>query len=178
MLGRVSAGAEKMGLLIDDLLRLSRIARQTMRIEPVDLSALAREVADELQAAEPKRQVVWIIAAQVSAAGDPGLLRVALQNLIGNAWKYSSKRDPARIEFGIAEKDGRQVYFVRDDGAGFDMMYAKKLFGPFQRLHSAEEFPGTGIGLATVARILHRHSGKVWAEGRVGEGATFYFSLD
>ena len=178
MLGRVGAGAEKMGLLIDDLLRLSRIARQTMRIEPVDLSALAREVADELQAAEPKRQVVWIIAAQVSAAGDPGLLRVALQNLIGNAWKYSSKRDPARIEFGIAEKDGRQVYFVRDDGAGFDMMYAKKLFGPFQRLHSAEEFPGTGIGLATVARILHRHSGKVWAEGRVGEGATFYFSLD
>ena len=177
MLGRVGAGAERMGLLIDDLLRLSRIARQTMRIEPVDLSALAREVADELQAAEPKRHVVWVIAAQVSAAGDPGLLRVVLQNLLGNAWKYSSRRDDARIEFGATVQGARPVYYVRDNGAGFDMTHAKQLFGPFQRLHSAEEFPGSGIGLATVARILHRHCGEVWAEARVGEGASFYFSL-
>jgi light-regulated signal transduction histidine kinase (bacteriophytochrome) len=111
------------------------------------------------------------------AEGDPGLLRVALQNLIGNAWKYSSKRNGARIEFGACEKDGRPAYFVRDNGAGFDMVYVQKLFGAFQRLHSESEFPGSGIGLATVARILHRHGGKAWAEGRVGEGATFYFSL-
>ena len=177
MLRRVGAGAQKMGLLIDDLLRLSDISRQTMRIGAVDLSALARELADELQAGEPERRAEWIIAPGVTAEGDAGLLRAALQNLIGNAWKYSSRRDEARIEFGIAQSDGRPVYFVRDNGAGFDMSYAKKLFGAFQRLHSTTEFPGTGIGLATVARILHRHGGKVWAEGSVGEGATFYFSL-
>jgi PAS domain S-box-containing protein len=177
MLRRVGAGAQKMGLLIDDLLRLSGISRQTMRIGAVDLSALARELADELQAGEPERRTEWIIAPGVTAEGDAGLLRAALQNLIGNAWKYSSRRNEARIEFGIAQSDGRAVYFVRDNGAGFDMTYAKKLFGAFQRLHSTTEFPGTGIGLATVARILHRHGGKVWAEGCVGEGATFYFSL-
>jgi PAS domain S-box-containing protein len=177
MLRRVGAGAQKMGLLIDDLLNLSRISRQAMRVGPVDLSALARELADELHTAEPERGVEWIIAPQVSAEGDPGLLRVLLQNLIGNAWKYSSRRDDARIEFGVSEQDGRPAYFVRDNGAGFDMAYAQKLFGAFQRLHSTTEFPGLGIGLATVARILHRHGGRAWAEGRVGEGATFYFSL-
>jgi PAS domain S-box-containing protein len=177
MLARVSAGAQKMSLLIDDLLNLSRISRQTMRVGPVDLSALAREVVDELHAGEPGRRTEWIIAPGVAAAGDSGLLRVLLQNLIGNAWKYSSRREDARIEFGVTQQDGRPVYFVRDNGAGFDMAYAKKLFGAFQRLHTAAEFPGSGIGLATVARILHRHGGKAWAEGCVGEGATFYFSL-
>ncbi len=177
MLRRLSAGAQKMGLLIDDLLKLSRISRQEMRIEPVDLSALAREVVDELQMGEPERRVEWIIAPQVSARGDAGLLRVALQNLIGNAWKYSSRRDAARIEFGVVEKDGKSDYFVRDNDAGFDMADAKKLFGAFQRLHTEAEFPGSGIGLATVARILHRHGGKAWVEARPGEGATFHFSL-
>ncbi len=176
-LRRVSAGAEKMRQLIDDLLTLSRISRQAMEVEPVDLSALTREVADELHAGEPGRRVEWVVAPQVSADGDPGLLRLVLQNLIGNAWKYSSRRDAARIEFGAAEKDGQPAYFVRDNGAGFDMARATKLFGPFQRLHSAAEFPGSGIGLATVARILRRHGGSAWAEARVGEGATFYFSL-
>jgi PAS domain S-box-containing protein len=177
MLRRVNAGAEKMGLLIDDLLRLSRISRQSMRVGPVDLSALAHEAAEELQAGEPERRVEWVIAPQVSATGDPGLLGLVLQNLIGNAWKYSARRNAARIEFGVDENDGRRTFFVRDNGVGFDMAHAAKLFGAFQRLHSAAEFPGSGIGLATVARILYRHGGSAWAEARVGEGASFYFSL-
>ena len=130
-----------------------------------------------MQIEAPERKVEWVIAPQVTAVGDPGLLRVVLQNLLGNAWKYSSRRELARIEFGVGEKDGRPVYFVRDNGAGFDMAYAHKLFGAFQRLHSAAEFPGSGIGLATVARAIHRHGGDVWAEGGMGEGATFHFSL-
>ena len=177
LLQRVGAAARRMGELIEDLLKLSRISRQEIRIGPIDLSALARAVVEELQAAEPGRQADWVIASGVQAAGDAGLLRVTLQNLIGNAWKYSSNRDITRIEFGVVEKDGRPVYFVRDNGAGFDMAYSERLFGAFQRLHSPEEFPGTGIGLATVARIVHRHGGEVWAEGKVNEGATFYFSL-
>jgi light-regulated signal transduction histidine kinase (bacteriophytochrome) len=177
MLRRVSAGAENMAHLIDDLLNLSRISRQAMRIERVDLSALAREAAAELQAAEPGRKAEWLIAPQVTADGDPGLLRVVMQNLLGNAWKYSSKRETARIEFGLGEKDGQATYFVRDNGTGFDMAHAGKLFGAFQRLHTEAEFPGTGIGLATVARVIHRHGGEVWAEARVGEGASFYFTL-
>jgi light-regulated signal transduction histidine kinase (bacteriophytochrome) len=136
-----------------------------------------REIAEELKAAEPDRTVQWQIAAEARLEGDRGLLRVALQNLIGNAWKYSSKRDVAHIEFGTMSEDGQPVYFVRDNGAGFDMAYAEKLFGAFQRLHSPAEFPGTGIGLATVARIIHRHEGEIWAEGKVGEGASFYFCL-
>jgi len=177
MLGRVSAGAEKMGQLIDDLLKLSRVSRQEMKIEPVDLSEMAWEVIGELQAELPERRVEWVIAPQVLAMGDAGLLRVVLQNLIGNAWKYSSRREHARVEFGMIERDGRLAYFVRDNGAGFDMAQVKKLFGAFQRLHSTAEFPGSGIGLATVSRVIHRHGGDVWGEGRVGEGATFHFSL-
>ena len=177
MLRRVGAGALKMGLLIDDLLKLSQISRQAMRITTIDLSALAWEVAGELQLAAPERKVEWIISPQVSANGDPGLLRVVLQNLMGNAWKYSSKREGARIEFGICERDGRRAFFVRDNGAGFDTTYADKLFGAFQRLHSPGEFSGTGIGLATVKRIVQRHGGEVGAESVVGEGATFYFTL-
>jgi light-regulated signal transduction histidine kinase (bacteriophytochrome) len=177
MLGRVSAGAEKMDQLIDDLLKLSRISQQAMKTEPVDLSALARELAGELQASEPGRKAEWLIAPRVTAEGDPGLLRVVLQNLLGNAWKYSSKRAAARIEFGVDGKDGQVAYFVRDNGAGFDMAHAPQLFGAFQRLHSAAEFPGSGIGLATVSRIIHRHGGEVRGEGRVGEGAVFHFTL-
>ena len=177
LLGRVRAGAERMGVLIDDLLKLAQISRQELRVGPVDLSALAREAAEELSAAEPGRPVEWVIAPGITAHGDAGLVRVALRNLIGNAWKYSSRRDQARIEFGVTGGNGRREYFVRDNGAGFDMAYAGKLFGVFQRLHAASEFPGTGVGLATVARVVRRHGGQVRAEGRVGEGASFYFTL-
>ena len=177
MLRRVAAGVNKMAALIDDLLRLSRISRQAMRIQPTDLSALAWEAIGELQDGAPERKVEWVIAAQLSAKGDPGLLRVALQNLIGNAWKYSSKRADARIEFGLGAWRGRPAYFVHDNGAGFDMAYADKLFGAFQRLHSPGEFPGTGIGLATVKRIVQRHGGEVGAESEAEGGATFYFTL-
>ena len=177
MLRHVRSGAKKMGHLIDDLLKLSRVSRQEIQAEPVDLSEMAWEVIGELQGEAPERKIEWVIASGVSATGDPGLLRVVLQNIIGNAWKYSSRREHARIEFGISQTQGRPAYFVRDNGAGFDMAQAKRLFGAFQRLHSSAEFPGSGIGLATVARILQRHAGKAWAEGRLGEGATFYFSL-
>lgn len=177
ILRRVSAAAKKMGQLIEDLLKLSRLSRQEMQRGPVDLSALAREVAEELKGEAPERKAEWVIAPQVAAQGDRGLLRILLQNLIGSAWKCGSGRDALRIEFGVVEKKGRSVYFVLDNGAGFDMAYADRLFRAFQRLHSATEFPGTGIGLATVARIVHRHGGEVWAEGRVGKGAAFYFTL-
>lgn len=177
MLRRVGAGALKMGALIDDLLKLSQISRQEMRVDQIDLSALAWEVAGELQLEAPARKVEWVIAPQVSAEADVGLLRVVLQNLMGNAWKYSSKHESARIEFGVCQRNGRPACFVRDNGAGFDSAYADKLFGAFQRLHSPGEFAGTGIGLATVKRIIHRHGGEVGAESRVGEGATFWFTL-
>ena len=166
-----------MGVLIDDMLKLSKISRQEMHRESIDLSALVLEAAEDLQGAEPERNVKWNIAPQVSAQGDPGLMRVVVQNLIGNAWKYSSKRASAHIEFGIDEWNGRPAFFVRDNGDGFDMVYADKLFGAFQRLHSPGEFPGTGIGLATVKRIIHRHGGAVGAIGKEDEGATFYFTL-
>jgi PAS domain S-box-containing protein len=174
---RIRGGATRMANLIDDLLKLSRISRQKMDRESVDLSALAREAAEDLRGAEPERRVEWVIAPQVTVNGDRGLMQVVVQNLIANAWKYSSKRDAARIEFGIVERNGKPAYFVRDNGAGFDMAYANKLFQAFQRLHSPGEFPGTGIGLATVKRIIHRHGGEVRAEGKVGEGAMFYFTL-
>jgi light-regulated signal transduction histidine kinase (bacteriophytochrome) len=176
-LDRVRKGTEKMAALIDDLLRLSQISRQEMRIKPVDLCALAREVAADLQAEDPGRQVEWIIVPGVQTMGDAGLLEAVMRNLMGNAWKYSSGCARASIEFGLTHRKGRPVYFVRDNGAGFDMAYAGKLFGAFQRLHTPDEFPGSGIGLAIVARIIHRHGGDVWAEGQVGEGATFYFRL-
>lgn len=176
-LARVRAGSERMATLIDDMLKLSQLSRQAMTIEATDLSAMAREIAAELQAAEPTRQVDWGIAPDIIAMGDRGLLRIALQNLLDNAWKYSSRRGKARIEFGLGENAGRRAYFVSDNGTGFDMAHAGKLFGAFQRLHAPEEFPGSGIGLATVARIIRRHGGEVWAEGKVDEGATFRFTL-
>jgi light-regulated signal transduction histidine kinase (bacteriophytochrome) len=166
-----------MGRLIDDLFRLSRLTRAEMRRDRVDLSALAREIAAELRQTQPERQVEFIIARGVAASGDTHLLRVVLENLLGNAWKFTGRQTCARIEFGVTEEEGEPVYFVRDNGAGFDMAYASRLFGAFQRLHSTAEFEGTGIGLATVLRIIHRHGGRVWAEGEVDHGATFYFTL-
>lgn len=176
-LDRVCAGARRMEQLIEDMLRLSQVSRQDMRIGPTDLSRLAGDIAAELSAQAPERSVEWIIAPRLPAEGDAGLLRVALQNLLGNAWKYTSKRARGRIEFGCTEAPGRRVYFVRDNGAGFDMAHADKLFVAFQRLHSPAEFAGSGIGLATVARVIQRHGGKVWADARIGEGSTFHFTL-
>jgi light-regulated signal transduction histidine kinase (bacteriophytochrome) len=150
-----------------------------MRRVPVDLSGLAREVERGLRDAEPDRRVEVTVAPGLSAQGDPQLLRVALQNLLGNAWKYTGKKERARIELGALGANGAPpTFFVKDDGAGFDARYADKLFAPFQRLHAAHEFAGTGIGLATVQRIVQRHGGRIWAEGMVDEGATFYFTLE
>jgi light-regulated signal transduction histidine kinase (bacteriophytochrome) len=177
-LKRVRWGSERMSDLIDDMLKLSRVTRADMRRERVDMSALASEVLSELKSSQPEREVECVIAEGVIADGDAQLLRIALENLLGNAWKFTSKRPRARIELGQKEQqDGRAVYFVRDNGAGFDMQYAAKLFGTFQRLHSDEDFAGTGVGLATVQRIIARHGGRIWADGVVDEGATFYFTL-
>lgn len=176
-LRRVRAASQRMAQLIDDLLKLSRATRGEMRVEPVDLSAMARDVAGELRQSQPERAVEFAIADGVRAEGDPRLLRVVLENLLGNAWKFTSKRERARIEFGQMQQDGETVYYIRDNGAGFDMAFAAQLFRPFQRLHGPTEFPGTGIGLATVQRIVHRHGGRVWAEGEVDKGATVYFTL-
>ncbi len=176
-LQRVRAASRHMAQLIEDLLTLSRVSRSEMRRERVDLSALARTIAAELQRAQPERQVEFVMADGLVVQGDPGLLRVALANLLGNAWKFTGKHPRARIEFGAIRHDADQVYFVRDDGAGFDMAYADRLFRPFQRLHTIAEFEGTGIGLATVQRIILRHGGRVWAEGAVEQSATVYFVL-
>jgi len=176
-LQRVRAGAQRMGRLIDDLLALSRIHRAELKRESVDLSALAREVGEALSRAEPERAVELRVEDRITTTGDPGLLRVVLENLIGNAWKFTRPKGGARIEFGSEIHDGVPVYFVRDNGAGFDMAYVAKLFGPFQRLHSGRDFEGTGIGLATVARVVRRHGGRVWAEAFVQGGATFRFTL-
>ncbi|MBI4517749.1 MAG: PAS domain S-box protein [Deltaproteobacteria bacterium] len=176
-LQRVREGSQRMEALITDLLALSRVARSEMHWQDVDLSALARTVAADLQKTQPDRQVEFVIGDGVVVHGDAGLLQAALENLLGNAWKYTSKHPRARIEFGRTEEHGQPVYFVRDDGAGFDMTHASKLFAAFQRLHSSAEFEGTGVGLATVARIVHRHRGRIWAESAVGRGATFFFTL-
>ena len=174
---RMRAASQRMGRLIDDLLHLSRLTRREMNRERVDLSALAQNAAGERQAEELERQVELVIAPGLVAHGDPGLLRILMENLLGNAFKFTAKHPSARIEFGASFENGEMVYFVRDDGAGFDMAYSNKLFGAFQRLHKVTEFEGAGIGLATVQRIVHRHGGRVWAEGAVEKGATFYFTL-
>lgn len=176
-LERVRAASQRMGQLIDDLLDLSRMTRSEMRRESVDLSALAKSFAEELKRGQPERRVEFLIEGGLVVEGDRSLLRVVLENLLRNAWKFTGKQADARIEFGASEQEDKRAYFVRDDGAGFDMAYADKLFGAFQRLHGGSEFEGTGIGLATVQRIIHRHGGRVWAEGRVGHGATFYFTV-
>lgn len=177
-LNRIRAGTQRMGELIDDLLTLSRVTRTEMRRKEVDLSAIATEIATELKFTEPDRDVEFAIAPGLIVNGDAQLLRVVLENLLNNAWKFTSTRIQTKIEFNaILQVDAKCAYFVRDNGAGFDMAYSNKLFGAFQRLHSVTQFPGTGIGLATVQRIIHRHGGKVWAVGAVEEGATFYFTL-
>ncbi len=176
-LRRIQAASGRMGDLIDDLLYLSRVSRQQMRREEVDLSALARRVAEDLRRAEPGRRARLAVAEGLSAMGDAGLLKVALENLLGNAWKFTSREPEAQIEFGVVERGGEPLYYVRDNGVGFDEAYADKLFTPFQRLHGEDQFEGTGVGLATVARIVRRHGGSLRAEGEVGRGATFYFSL-
>ena len=167
----------RMAQLIDDLLKLSRITREEVARQSLDLSALVREVAQQLGNTHAKRPMDLVVADGICAVADPRLLRIALENLLGNAWKFSSQRARARIEFGVERQEGAPVYFIRDNGVGFDMRYAEKLFGVFQRLHSADEFEGTGVGLSIVHRIVTRHGGRVWAQSRKGEGATFYFSL-
>jgi PAS domain S-box-containing protein len=176
-LRRVRNASQRMAELIDDMLKLSRVTRDEMKQGTVDLSALARTVAEELRGTEPDRRVEFIIQDTVTAKGDPKLLRLVIENLLGNSWKFTSRQEQARIEFGVSVNDGRSEYFVRDDGAGFDMAYADKLFVPFQRLHDSREFSGTGIGLSIVQRIIRRHGGEVWAKGAPEQGATFYFTL-
>ena len=173
----VSDASRHMAELIDDLLHFSRVTRAQMRRQPVSLSGLAERVLAEFRRLEPKRRVETVIAPDLKVNGDERLLRIALENLLNNAWKFTSKKPKPKIEVGMETRDGRPVYYVRDNGAGFDMEYAGKLFGAFQRLHSTSEFPGHGIGLATVHRIISRHGGRIWAEGRPDEGATFYFTL-
>jgi light-regulated signal transduction histidine kinase (bacteriophytochrome) len=176
-LGYICEATNRMGQLIDDLLGLARVTRTEIHRIDVDLSAVVHRIADRLRAADSQRVVTFTIEKGVRANGDARLLAVVLENLVGNAWKFTAKREHAAIAFGDERRDGVTTYFVRDNGAGFDMTYAPKLFGAFQRLHTASEFEGTGIGLATVERIVHRHGGRVWAEAQVGAGASFFFTL-
>ncbi|MHB1100018.1 MAG: sensor histidine kinase [Burkholderiales bacterium] len=177
-LQRVRGGAQKMGTLIDDMLQLSRVTRAELHYAEVDLSAMAEQIVHSLGALDPHREVQVSIAPGLVASGDAGLLGILLQNLLGNAWKFTKGVREAYIEFDSCPVDGERVFFVRDNGAGFDMRYVSKLFGAFQRLHAADEFPGTGIGLATVQRVINRHGGRIWAEGKIGIGACFYFVLE
>ena len=176
---RIVAASQQMSMLIENLLELSRSTRAAMHLQTVDLSVEIDDIAGQLRREEPGRDVRFIIQRLVQVQADPALIRTVLQNLVENAWKFTSHRDGALIEFGTTPTDDAAVCcFVRDNGAGFDPLDLSKLFQPFQRLHSASEFPGTGIGLASVRQIVERHGGRVWAEGAVGEGATFYFTLD
>jgi PAS domain S-box-containing protein len=175
-LRRACAASFHMEKLIEDLLKLAQVSRAALQMDEVNLSSLAGDIASELASSDSNRTVEFVIAPQCSACGDPRLVRLALDNLLRNSWKFSGKRADARIEFG--RTDGQEpAFFVRDNGAGFDMAYSKKLFGVFQRLHAASEFPGTGVGLATVQRIINRHGGRAWATAAVNQGATFYFTL-
>jgi light-regulated signal transduction histidine kinase (bacteriophytochrome) len=175
---QIRDAAGRMSELIDDLLDLARISRIEPRRRRVDISELARGVLAGIRAAQPGRDVEIVVADDLAAHADPRLVEVVLTNLLGNAWKFTGKREHARIELGVMPGNRPSVYFVRDNGAGFDPAQAGKLFGVFQRLHTADEFDGTGIGLATVQRIIHRHGGVIWAEAELGRGATFYFTLE
>lgn len=177
-LGRIRRATETMSDLIEDMLKLSRISRTEMDIVPVNLSSLVKSITDDLRKSQPERLVNFIIAENLEDYADPRLMRIVFENLLLNAWKFTGKNDKTQIEFGLTSKDGKKTYFIRDNGAGFDMEYAGKLFAPFQRLHNIEEFSGTGIGLAIVKRIITRHGGSIWAEAKVGEGATIYFTLE
>jgi len=176
-LQRVRAASQRMAQLIDDLLNLSRVTRSDMSREPVDLSSMAQTIAEELKKTQPERRVEFIIEGGLVVNGDARLLKLVLENLLSNSWKFTAKHARARIEFGAERSDSKLNYFVRDDGAGFDMAYVEKLFTPFQRLHAPTEFAGTGVGLALAQRIIHRHGGHVWAKGEVEKGATIYFTL-
>ncbi|WP_243371899.1 CHASE4 domain-containing protein [Geotalea sp. SG265] len=176
-LRRICAATDRMGALIDDLLDLSRVSRKEMRHETVNLTEMACSIMEMFRDTAPLRKVAFKSKGDIFVTGDRNLLRLVMENLLGNAWKYTSKKDEAVIEFDSMIKDGEQIIFVRDDGVGFDMAYCDKLFMPFQRLHNESEFEGTGIGLATVQRIINRHGGRIWAEGDVGKGAVFYFTL-
>jgi signal transduction histidine kinase len=176
-LDRVLSAAARMNSMIDALLSLSQLSTQPLQRQPVNLSQLALYVVDDLRRASPEREVVLHVQSGLVSQGDPTLLRMALENLLGNAWKYSSKNPHAQIAFERVEQEGRSAYVVRDNGAGFDMRFADRLFGVFQRLHSSGDFPGTGVGLASVRRIVRRHGGEIWAESEVGHGASFYFTL-
>jgi signal transduction histidine kinase len=176
-LTRVREASQHMSQLIDDVLYLSRVTRAELREQEVSLSDLVTLALNQLQEGDPERVVERKIRPGVIVTGDGQLLRIAMENLLGNAWKFTNKQTNSRIEFGVTQVSGEPTYFIRDNGVGFDMTYAPRLFGPFQRLHAMDEFPGNGIGLATVQRIIHRHGGRVWAEGLVGQGATFHFTL-
>lgn len=176
-LARIRDATQRMGQLIDSLLALSRLSRAELNREEVSLSVLTQNILDDLRRSEPGREFEMAIQPGLTARGDSRLLRVALDNLLGNAWKFTRKKSRSRVEFGVTEQDGQRAFFVRDNGAGFDMTYQNKLFVAFQRLHPKSEFEGTGIGLATVQRIIHRHGGRVWAEGAPDRGAIFYFTL-
>jgi PAS domain S-box-containing protein len=176
-LHEIVLNARKMGALIDALLSLARLTRSELSHESVDVSALVRATAAQLSEAEPGRKVELVVQDHLIAELDPVLAQALIENLVGNAWKFAGKATHARIEFGLVEARGERAFFLRDNGAGFDMAFSNKLFGPFQRLHTADEFPGTGIGLATVQRIVHRHGGRVWAVGAVNGGATVYFTF-
>ena len=176
-LRRVRDASQRLGTVIDDLLSLSQVSRNEVARTSVDLSAIALEIGARLCAAEPNRAVQFIVTPGLVTHGDAGWLKIALENLLGNAWKFNAQRERPNIEFGTIEKDNQRCFFIRDNGVGFDMRHAGKLFTPFQRLHSTTEFSGSGIGLATVARIIQRHGGKVWAEAELHRGATIFFTL-
>ena len=176
-LARIQESTAQMLQLIDDVLHLSRVTCAEMRCRELDLSAMVLAIAERLREEDPARPVEFRIRPGVQVAGDPALLRIALQNLLENAWKFTSKVPVAQIDFGLVQANGQTTYFVRDNGAGFEMTQTDRLFRPFQRLHLASEFPGAGIGLATVRRIIHRHGGTVWAESAPGDGACFYWTL-
>jgi PAS domain S-box-containing protein len=177
LLLRIRAASVRMGRLIDDLLKLSRISRAELEREAVDLSAMARSIVGELRQAEPDRQLSVEIADKIRAQADPRLMGLVLQNLLGNAWKFTAKAANATVTFGVEEQRGRMTYVVRDNGAGFDMAFVGKLFAPFQRLHSAAEFEGTGIGLAIVSRVIQRHGGEIWLTSAIGKGTSVYFTV-
>jgi len=173
----VRAATRRMAVLIDDLLNLSRVTRSAVRPRFINLSAMVEEIASSLRETQPERLAEFSITPDLMVECDPHLMHIVLENLLSNAWKFTSKRDRTTIEFGQQNKARERTFYVRDNGAGFNMDYADKLFGVFQRLHGASEFPGTGVGLATVQRIITMHGGHIWAESEEGKGATFYFTL-
>ena len=176
-LERTRSAAQKMGNLIDDLLQLSSVTRAGYKVQNVDLSSMVESNIEKLRLLDPGREIEAVIEPNVKATGDQSLLNIVMSNLVENAWKYSSKKSHAKIRFATQEQNGQVIYYIKDNGVGFDTRYISKLFGPFQRLHSGDEYPGTGIGLATVYRIIDRHGGKIWANAKVGHGATFYFTI-